>query len=72
MWSKLTGLAFIEAALIWWLTRPIPTHAVIYDPLKEASPAWPLTFQIEAYVSMLGVIIIPAFAYWLYRRSSQA
>jgi hypothetical protein len=73
-WWKLAGLAFLEAVLVWWLTRPIPTHAVLIDPTKALParmPVFPLSMQIEVYAAELAVIVIPIIAYWLFRRSAR-
>jgi len=74
MWWKLSGLAFVEVVLVWFLTKPIPTHAVMYDPAKgppDQTPLLPLLMQLAGYAAMLAVILIPLFAYWIFRRAPQ-
>jgi hypothetical protein len=70
MWWKLTGLALLEALLIWWLTKPIPTHAVVYDPTRApVSLPSPTAMQVEAYAAIIAVVLIPLLAFWIYRRA---
>jgi hypothetical protein len=73
MWGKLIGLATIEAALVWWLTKPIQTHAVIYDPTLAPldDPFMPITTQFIIYAAILAVVLIPWLAYRVISRSSQ-
>jgi hypothetical protein len=55
VWWKLTGLAFLEAALIWWLTTAMTADV-------------PTTIQIAVPATGVTVILIPFLAYWIYRR----
>jgi hypothetical protein len=75
VWLKLAGLAVIEVLLVWWLTTPIPSHAVMYDPARQPAPpvmpVFPVATQIAVYAAMLAVILIPVLAYWVFRRASQ-
>ena len=72
MWWKLGGLALIEAILIWLATKPVPTHAVVYD-LNEGlpPPGFPWWWQVMAYGITLAVVLVPILAYGIYRRATR-
>jgi hypothetical protein len=69
MWWKLSGLACIELTLLWWLSRPIPTHAVLYDPANPPRlSVLPLWMQITAYVAIAAAFLIPLLAYRIVKK----
>jgi hypothetical protein len=72
MWPRLIGLAIVEAGLVWWLTRPIQTRAILLDPTNAApgAPLEPVLLQFIGYVAIVGVILIPFLAYRVISRSS--
>jgi hypothetical protein len=64
VWWKLTGLGFIEAALIAVLFWPIQTHAVKYDTAEAArGHGWDIAtqavFGLGGPVLLIAAIFIP-------------
>jgi hypothetical protein len=70
-WWVLTGLAFLEMALVRWLSEPTLTHSVLYYPERAPVVLEPsLALQITVYGGVVAVILIPFLAFWISRRAS--
>jgi len=71
MWWKLAGLAFLEAALIRWLSEPVLTRSVLYYPERPPIALEPsLGLQSGVYGAGAVVIVFPFLALRIVRRAS--
>jgi hypothetical protein len=71
IWWKLVGLVLLELALMRLLSEPILTHSVLYYPgLAPVVLDPPLVLEVGVYGAVVAVILIPFFAWWLWRRSA--